>query len=111
MLKSQDDELFEAGINLGRFVLRFSRSVIPEQLFDPKEMDAYEIIRRQGDLDIWHKLQALTDKAEETSTVNTKELKSELAQQISVKQRTQSEIDQEVIDSVLSFKTQFETKL
>ena len=30
MLKSQDDELFEAAINLGRFVLRFSTSVIAE---------------------------------------------------------------------------------
>ena len=60
MLRSTDSELYEAGIDLLRYTTRNATTVLPESLFvDPDERDAYDIFRRQNELDQWHKLNAL----------------------------------------------------
>ena len=51
LLKSQDDELYEAAINMARYIMRYSENIIPESLFEANEQDAYEVIKRQNELD------------------------------------------------------------
>ena len=46
---------------MARYIMRFGTNVIPEMLFDANEQDAYEIIRRQNDIDLWEVVNRLDD--------------------------------------------------
>ena len=61
LLHSEVVENVEVAIGFIRQIARNNRTVLLEDLFNDKEGDAYDIVRRQDELDQWHKLKVLQE--------------------------------------------------
>ena len=74
--------------------MRYSTNVIPRQLFDIDQQDAFEIVKRQGELDIWYKSNYQQDQIRKA-----------------IKMRDPKQIGQVVSDNIQNFRGSFESKL
>ena len=74
--------------------MRYSTNVIPRQLFDIDQQDSYEIVKRQGELDIWHKSNYQQDQIRKA-----------------IKMRDPEALGQVISDQVQNFRTVFESKV